>query len=31
MSNGGNRLLAFSDVMSSLYGQNCDATPAYRL
>jgi len=29
MSNGGNRLLAFTDVPSSFYGQNCDSTPAY--
>jgi hypothetical protein len=29
MSNGGNRLLAFTDVMSSLYGQNCNTTPAF--
>ena len=29
MNNGGNRLLAFTDVLSSLYGQNCSTTPAF--
>ncbi len=29
INNGGNRLLAFTDVPASLYGQSCDQTPAF--